>query len=461
MASKQTLLFDSVRTHAFSQLSYSRRQKTNLYLDQRVYKSGETIGPERQKIKARRPSILVFADDDPRANFAHACRYLLYDADSGEFDGAVPAEFPPFVKAQPKTLQAFHEPVRFVETPNIFRIKPALRCVSFPKGRRFAILYSGMSNKRHLNDMEFLYRTLLDRYSFDPKDISVLHYDGTLNTQDGVQVNWPGDGTKYRIKINGKGTRAAFESAVDSLKGKLKGDDLLLVHTNNHGGWDGVAGTANLCTFPNWDGYYATDFANKVGELPKYRKLIVMMEQCHAGGFNAKILAKSTADATSVASAAIEALNSYVSADGNWDPFARDWIAAQTGNDAFGAGLASNPDLDHDGNISAFEAYSYADSIALPNDSPNFNQSSAAGGAITLGQEYTGVPWWCHIVLETLKSKYLKLPPEEFYRMVREILPELAALTVSIDERSSALQREFAPKIEAIVNGKFGKDKAR
>src|SRR5262245_14780915 len=125
MASKQAAFFDSVRMHAFSQLSYRKRQETNLYLDQRVYKAGETIGPERQKIRTRKASILVFADDDPRANFTHACRYLLYDAESGEWDREVPAEFPPFVKAPPRTLQPFHEPVRFVDTPNLFKVRPA------------------------------------------------------------------------------------------------------------------------------------------------------------------------------------------------------------------------------------------------------------------------------------------------------------------------------------------------
>ena len=45
-----------------------------------------------------------------------------------------------------------------------------------------------MSNKRHINDCEFLYRTLVDRYAFNKNNIQVLSYDGTLNTQDGVQT---------------------------------------------------------------------------------------------------------------------------------------------------------------------------------------------------------------------------------------------------------------------------------
>ena len=50
-----------------------------------------------------------------------------------------------------------------------------------------------------------------------------------------------------------------------------------------------------------------------------------------------------------------------MSGAGNWDPFARDWIAAQAGHDAFGAWLAFDPDGDLDGSIKAEEAFGYAD----------------------------------------------------------------------------------------------------
>ena len=86
---------DAVRSHAFSTLSSRQRIATNLYVDTRIFKQGEFVGPRRQAISVRRPSLLVFADDDPRANFAHECRYFLYDAASGALDRIVPAAFPP------------------------------------------------------------------------------------------------------------------------------------------------------------------------------------------------------------------------------------------------------------------------------------------------------------------------------------------------------------------------------
>ena len=146
-------VFRRVRAHAFGTLSFERRQTTNLHLDEHIYDRGETIGPEFQRIVAQRPSILVFADDNPRANFGHDCRYLLYDAATGAFERQAPARFPPIADAkQPKTLRAFHEPVRFDPNPILFHpFPPIWRCpIIIPEGTRYAILYSGMSNKRHL-----------------------------------------------------------------------------------------------------------------------------------------------------------------------------------------------------------------------------------------------------------------------------------------------------------------------
>jgi hypothetical protein len=451
--------FQRVRDHAFRSLSFDKQETTNLHLDEHIYKKGETIGPEFQKIVAPVDTILVFADDDPRANFGHACRYLLYDARDGNFHHEVPARFPPIADArQPKSLRAFHEPVQFVADPIRFHLYPPVwRCppIIIPEGTRYAILYSGMSNKRHLNDMEFLYRTLIDVYAFDPAHIYALSYDGTLNTQDGVQPSWPGDGTAYRIKITGQGNRAAFEAAVDNLKTKLQALDTVLIHCNNHGDYDGVPGTSFLCTYPGWGKYYNTDFSNKLAELPKFRQLIVMLEQCNSGGFNASILAKSPAAATSVASAAIESQSSYVSADGNWDPFARDWIAAQAGHTPFGTALAFAADSDGDGRIEAEEAFGYANAVRDPLDSPNFSESSEVGGDVALGQEYVVWWWWCLLLKEALEQYRIKLPPHEYYTRLHRIQPALAELTAGLDKRSDELRHEMTAKVGELVASAF------
>src|SRR4029077_1105484 len=133
-----------------------------------------------------------------------------------------------------------------------------------------------------------------------------------------------------------------FQAAFNALKSRLKADDLLFIHTNNHG--DNSGGQSFLCQYPSWSEYWSSDFCSDLATLPKYKSLIVMMEQCNSGGFNAPVIAASTAAATSIASAASASQSSWASPDGNWDSFARDWIAAQIGHDPNGAALAHNPD---------------------------------------------------------------------------------------------------------------------
>ena len=117
-----------IRKDAFRNLEFEKRQTTNLYLDYRVYEKGEKLGPEFQKIVVKKPSVLVFADDVPMANFGHDCRYLLYDAENGRLHSEIPARFPPFLRKRPETLLPFHEPVRIQPNPQLFWVPPILRC---------------------------------------------------------------------------------------------------------------------------------------------------------------------------------------------------------------------------------------------------------------------------------------------------------------------------------------------
>lgn len=314
-----------------------------------------------------------------------------------------------------------------------------------------------MSNKRHANDLEFLYRTIVDRYGFDKKNIYVLNYDGALNSQDGVLTSWPGDGTAFRMKVTGKGNKAGFEAAINDLKSKLKARDLLLIHTNNHGGNSGP-GQSFLCTYPSWGQYFASDFGNKLAELPKYRALMVMMEQCNSGGFNNYIVTKSTADATSIASAVDETHSSWGTGDGNWDCSAHDWISAQAGHQPNGAALASNPDTNGDGKIEAKEAFNYANSIHYSGDVPTYNENSAAGGNAILGQQYIVWWWWCFILVQMLEPYHLRLPPEEYNRIVNEVIvPQFKELIALADAESDALRKKIEPRLKEIVSASFKK----
>jgi hypothetical protein len=451
--------FQELKARVVSRLSWRAARNTNLYLESRVLRRDEAIVAYNQRIPLERDTIMVFADDAPRFNWSHPCRYLLHDAESGELYREVPAQFPPYmIERPPETYQVFHEPLRVATDPPLyFPISPRLRCpIRWRRGQRYAVLFSGASNNRHTNDLEFLYRTLCDLYGFPAANIYVLNYDGTINYNGYPHpvTSWPGDHAAYRMPVNGQGTKADLDSVLDTLKTRLKADDLLLIHTNNHGGHNGTE--SYLCTYSGAD-YLASAFASKLSTLPKFECLMVMMEQCHSGGFNAPILAQSPATYTSVSSACLEANNSIGGAD--FDPFARDWIAAMAGHTPYGGALASNPDTDGTAKVSAKEAHDYADAIHDPYDTPVYSESSPAAGKYFLGQRYWAIwPIYCRLLVEVLLPYYRRMPIPEFYRLVHEeVVPSLRHLEERLEGATAAEEQVLKAAIVAVAARHLGK----
>jgi hypothetical protein len=472
---------DRIRTHALRHVTEREQTSTNLSLDSRIYKSGERIGPELQRIHAEGPTVVVFADDDPKANFGHDCRYLLYNPETGEFIREVPARFPPNLTKSANRLTSFFAPVTFEKPLPYWYRPPIYFCPRLvPTGTRYAILYSGLTQARHLNDMEFAYRTLMNVYGFKAENIYVLNYDGTRSVFDITLGNWPGNNTPYTIQVNGKGTRPAFQNVLNTLAGKLQAEDLLFIHTNNHGDNFNDGNGSFLCQFlhggdsaPNEDGdwtpYYASEMAADLATLPAYRALVVMMEQCNSGGFNTPIINASTAGATSVSSAATAAVSSYASSDGNWDVFAYEWIAAVNGSYPNGSTLASNPDTNHDGVVDTLEAYNYA--VANDgSDTPQLN-ASATGATLTLDQQYAFAWAWCWIIWPIFWPIYREFYPEityppqpnppdpaPYYALLNRVLPEiqpllLGTLDVELNTLREKLGAVIGPVIERAARG--------
>jgi hypothetical protein len=452
-------IFSIVQRNALEELTFTQLRSSNLHIQAEVLKKGAVIEAHRQRIPVEKDSVMVFADDAPLFNWAHPCRYQLFDAGNGEMYAEVQAQFPPNLVTTPKSYRVFHQPV--AATPAVIQYyPPLLRCpIRWPLGQRYAILFAGASNNRHTNDLEFLYRTLRDHYGFVDANIYVLNYDGTHgynNYGSPPGTTWPGDGTAYRMPVKGKGTKADLDAAIDDVKKRLKKDDLLLIHTNNHGGYDGP-GKAFLCTFSGAD-YYAADFGAKLATLPKYDTLMVMMEQCHSGGFNTPVITNSTAAKTTIASACVETANSIGGAD--FDPFARDWIAAMTGNNPYGLALAFNPDTDGNGRIYAEEAFAYADAVHDPYDTPVYSETSEAAGDTYLGQRYTWWWWYCPLVSKALLPYYTAMPLPEFYEKVHAYVePRLIEVQNKLDQASLELRKELEPQINQIITSVFGKTK--
>jgi hypothetical protein len=446
-------VFLKIQRNVFEDLSFTQLRNSNLHMLHEVLGKGTEVRAHRQKIPVERETVLVFADDAPLLNWGHPCRYILFDAATAEPYREIAAQFPPFMIKTPENFKPFHEPVKFAPQNQFVIPRPILTCpIRFPIGERYAVLYAGASNNRHTNDLEFLYRTLRHQYGFKDDHIYALNYDGTLNYNGGPPTTWPGDNTPYQMPVKGAGTKADLDAVLDELKKRLRPNDLLLIHTNNHGGNDGP-GKSYLVTYSGPD-YFAQDFANKLAELPKYDTLMVMMEQCFAGGFNAPILSKSTAAKTTVASAAIETQSSI--GGPFFDPFARDWIGAMAGHNPNGASLAFNPDTDGNGRIYAEEAFAYADAVHDPFDTPNYSETSEAAGDTFLGQRYITFWWFCPLVTRLLEPHYEALPIPEFYdRVHTQLEPVLRQIEQNLDKTSGTLRNEVEGQIKRAIDDTF------
>jgi Peptidase C13 family len=445
--------FARVQDHALNLLGTRNAETTNLYLDNRILKKGEVIAIPERPIKITRNTIMVFADEAPHLNWGHACSYLLYDAEKQEHYETVSSQFPPYMVSTPETFRPFHEPVIVARDTFFWPVIPKFKCPHrIPSGERYAILYSGASNNRHTNDLEFLYRTLRDIYGFKAANIICLNYDGTINYNGGPATTWPGDNTAYRMPVNGPGTKAALDNAIDTISAKIKPSDFLLIHTNNHGGYNGP-GQAYLCTYSG-PSYFAADFGTKLSQMPSFRSLMVMMEQCHSGGFNGPVTANSKATYTSIASACIEPNNSIGGAQ--FDPFARDWIAAMAGHTPYGGALASNPDANSNGRVSAREAFNYANLVHDPYDTPVYNESSAVAGDESLAQRYLWWWWFCPIFVKLVEPHYLRIPPEEFWPLLHEkVMPQVDKIVAEMEKGMSAGQKETEQRIAELVKQAF------
>lgn len=363
------------------------RYGSNLYLHRAIYRAGEVIQPLRAKIVVPRDSVIVFSDDEPLKNWGHKCRYLMHDPSSGIVTDDIPSNLPPNLNLT-GTFHPFHLPTAFARTEGQRLELPHLPPRTFLNGASdwYAILYSGASMNRHLNDLEFLYRTLVNVYAFLPGNIVVLNFDGTLSYNDqnwqpvaGPIGNWPGDNSPYQIQIDGSGTKAELLSAIAGIGTKMGSNGKLLLHTNNHG--DRTNGTSTIVSYQG-DDTAPSDLASALSALPQFDSLLVMMEQCYSGGFIDSIISASTANRTSVATA----VDAVTSSDGGdtFDPFALAWISGMAGINPDGSSLAASP-VSSSGCVSAGAAFQYAKANDTGTaDNPQFQQNNSSAGAVCL-----------------------------------------------------------------------------
>jgi hypothetical protein len=465
---------ERVRKLALASLSTDSRSTTNLYQDEWVLPKGTLLGPEFQSVTVDRPSVLVFVDADPRANFGHACSYLLYDARTTEELRRFPAQFPPYPLEPSGTLHLFHEPVPVAPGPApVFPPSTAPCPPLLPPGRRYAILFAGVVDYHHLNDLELCYRMLVDLYRFSEDDIFALVDSGHPDKTRGPFASghqtirpWPNESSTspFRIKVRGAATRANFREVLQNLAPDITSDDLIFIHTDGHGGFStGSRAESFICTHssrnPAGGEYAASKFGADLGLITKqYRALLVMMGQCCGGGFTQPILDGSTASATSVACAAEADGTSHWESLHTWNAFAFDWLKAQMGQELDGTKLAPAADAPPNGAVEASEAYNYALTRKVSGDTPNYKSSSQPlADNIAFSLPNPLATQWCSLVSPVVNEYYTTdMPAEKFYKNLHRALPELQRVVMPVLQRHArAARQELAPRIDAIVAAAF------
>ncbi len=348
----------------------------------------ELLTGERVNYVLPKNSAVALIDLAPEFNWGHPCKHVIFDAETGEqydsFDSQLPlSEFYTHT-ANFKTIQ---EEVKVADSFLDIKVEQtrinSLDIAIEPHiGDRYALLFSGMSNNRHVNDLEFMYRVLTDVYKFDPDKIIVLNYNGTLSCAegrlDGPATLWPGDKTPYRMPVDGAGDKETLIEALEFMSNNLRENDLLFIHTNNHG--DRKQGVSDLCCWPDWDKFDAEEFSEILKTYPKFKSLIVMMEQCHSGGFMDPIIASSKAEITHFSAACRADLSSY--GGDEFDIFAYSWIAAINGKQASGEPLYNIADSNYDNRVSVSEAFEYAKLHKAKKDTPVTKSSHSGAGDI-------------------------------------------------------------------------------
>jgi hypothetical protein len=406
-------VIERVRAEAFAALTPEGAAAHHLGVVPRTLARGHVLDLVDRKIEVPDNAVVVFEDQMPGANFGHPCRYFFHSPEDGSLIGVAHANFPPEVADPVLKPEYFHEPLRIAhEVPSVYGRIDWDRFAHLPwlvDDNRYALLWtSQISNRRHVEDIEFAWRILRHRFGFRADHIYVLCYDGTIGSTDfhgADMATWVGDGTAYEMQIHAAATQANLESTLATISSRMNEDSLLFVHTNNHGAPSGLCiDNSGVVTPAEW--------ATMLDAMDPFGTLVVTMEQCYSGAFLQPTLDHSKAARTSFASAV--PADKVSAGDAHFDQWARTWFEAVNGSTAYGASLGHQPDTSGNGRVSVREAFDYSVSYEYPNygyDDPQYGDSPAGcGSSIHLSK----APTLFDIIKELLKR----------YRAIEKVVPK-------------------------------------
>jgi hypothetical protein len=348
-------------------------------LGRRIYTAGRTDAAE-VSIKSWRgdvvltggPGWVFFVDDNPRANWTHACRYVLVSED-GTLT-VIDAKTPPDDMSVFTELTAWSEPSaakNAVLTENVVTRPSPVTPAATPAVNRYAVIISGGWNRfsnypRYWNDCAYFYNTLMS-YGFLKENITVLFADGTdpaVDRPDSTSspTDFDGDGLP---DINYSATKANLTTVFNALSAQLTSDDVLYIFTTDHGSYqtgnDAPYATPNVTLCLWGEEITGDEFAAEVNKVTA-KAIAAIFEQCFSGGLVEKLKAANRV----LMSAARWWELSYAAVSIDYDEFSY-YATKALAEPALG-------DSNGDGVVTMEEAYLYA----LANDS--YQEETISGG---------------------------------------------------------------------------------
>ena len=393
----------------------------SMHLVESPLKAGTELFVGPHKYPVPKDTFLVIIDEAPGAYWTHPVRYELHDIETGEVT-VIHEEYPlemPDIKEELVTLHTPDLPQLkkkgdedFFEVPQLElgELEEQMATISYGlscpcAAHKHALFVAGMDNMPDFhNDFVNMKDILVERYGYDPNNIAIAMGSGPPGYDD-LPVGYPG-------------TVAGLDQALNEYAPggtqELGPDDTLFLYTFNHGGWDGT--NAYLCMHPSWGSYYDYQLLSKLNNI-HCGNLIVVMNQCHSGGFIDQVVTTTGPDQVSIMTACRYDQCAFRAATGGAHGYfsvvlytALNWGFPDTIDPAFPGwldGTITSHDINSDGMISAEEAWQFVHDMMHANHFATINgwetpQSAAspmeASDIMFWGlpdiEVEDGTPWW-------------------------------------------------------------------
>jgi|GEM_PF-776643 len=293
---------------------------------------------------------------------------------------------------------------RYWTEPVMIHTLPGLR-----EPYRYAILFSGggdvaSNHVRYWNDLKFMYSTLVKKYGFSDKTIAVLYANGK--------------GRDKQMPVHYSATQTNLETVFNLLRKDSTEKDFIFIFTTNHGGGfykagytyfgkiyynfggrfdaNGDEGAADILVEKNynmdlnsdgdkfdqvswdeelcsWGGSIFDDNIRNMFANIKYKKMVIVMEQCFSGGLIRDIGAGRNNMVIMSAAGEYEFSEAMPPAPYNYDEFSYHFTCAINGADPNGKKV--NADTNGDKKVSMVEAFNYAKAKDTRSETPLYEDS--------------------------------------------------------------------------------------